>query len=122
MIPNIAITIEEVDNGYVVRPLSRADKATLPSNTIVATTLDDLAEFVVAHFKSRVCPICNQKALRSEHMLLCASVYRCPKCYRVTVDDADEWIESPIEYTDKANTAFYAKLSDLATAARLRNA
>ena len=51
MTPNISISIEETENGYIVRPLDESQKPAIGRNAVVATTLDGLERWIGQHFR-----------------------------------------------------------------------
>jgi hypothetical protein len=101
MTPNDAVTIEQVDNGFVVRRLNTAQTPALAEDTVVHHDLAALRDWLTAHFGRRECPKCKRLASRADYLLpfSCRQAYMCSRCLTATVAGAEQWItfdpESP---------------------------
>ena len=121
MIPNISVSIEEADNGYVIRPLSESSKAEVTRNAAVVATLEELRAWITEHFRRRACPKCGRSCLRSDSAWwFDRSVFRCRPCGMYTIDDADEWIEWRADAAQDS-TGLYERLNEIARESESKN-
>lgn len=98
---NSPISIEQVENGYVIRSLSAARENSLPreSSRSVAD-LGELLKWVSSHFATTTCPKCRRVMRRSPYygvsfMSGDARGLKCDRCQLFTFEGLTNWVDLP---------------------------
>jgi len=99
---NIPVAIEQVSNGYVIRPLTQAGKSDLfRDDAVIAPTLRDLLRTLADHFRFACCPQCDRPAGR-QYRSSVSSIARnqrvmvCLDCHLIAPEGwAGDWLQLP---------------------------
>ncbi len=117
---NCPVSIEQVANGYVVRPLNESRESALTGRARLCPDLLLLKEWLLNHFRTTSCPQCGSVASRSEWMLFVDGVVvlRCSKCRMATVEGSEEWLSMKSEdgsmMTREENDSVDSRLREMA--------
>jgi predicted RNA-binding Zn-ribbon protein involved in translation (DUF1610 family) len=113
---NCPVSIEQVANGYVVRPLSESREAALTHRARLCPDLPSLKEWLLGHFRTTCCPQCGSVAVRDQFALWMTDtiILRCQKCQLATAEGCEEWISIKLDGTIGCHDRLTQKLLDMA--------